>query len=130
MKRSMALAGRASLLSAGSGALFVDLTNSGRLDLYVANDFGVNAFFENRRYDLSRVGRYKLNRKLGPEIERLQELFPQLAGQLDVHPVAMTSLSATVDGRHVTVTAAWTSGVDPSPSVRAGVASVIGRKRR
>ena len=24
-----------------------------------------NAFFENRRYDLSRVGRYKLNRKLG-----------------------------------------------------------------
>jgi DNA-directed RNA polymerase subunit beta len=26
-----------------------------------------NAFFESRRYDLSRVGRYKLNRKLGPE---------------------------------------------------------------
>ena len=25
-----------------------------------------NAFFESRRYDLSRVGRYKLNRKLGP----------------------------------------------------------------
>ena len=39
-----------------------------------------NAFFEPRRYDLSRVGRYKLNRKLGPEIERLQEQFPQLAG--------------------------------------------------
>ncbi|HNG25688.1 MAG TPA: DNA-directed RNA polymerase subunit beta, partial [Microthrixaceae bacterium] len=36
------------------------------------------------RYDLSRVGRYKLNRKLGPEIERLQEQFPQLAGLLDV----------------------------------------------
>jgi DNA-directed RNA polymerase subunit beta len=34
-----------------------------------------NAFFENRRYDLSRVGRYKLNRKLGPEVERLGELF-------------------------------------------------------
>ena len=29
-----------------------------------------NAFFETRRYDLSRVGRYKLNRKLGPEIEQ------------------------------------------------------------
>jgi DNA-directed RNA polymerase subunit beta len=43
-----------------------------------------NAFFEPRRYDLSRVGRYKLNRKLGPELERLQELFPQLAGQLDL----------------------------------------------
>ncbi|MDG2212076.1 MAG: DNA-directed RNA polymerase subunit beta [Acidimicrobiales bacterium] len=34
-----------------------------------------NAFFESRRYDLSRVGRYKLNRKLGPEIEKLEELF-------------------------------------------------------
>ncbi len=43
-----------------------------------------NAFFEPRRYDLSRVGRYKLNRKLGPEIQRLQELFPQLNGKLDV----------------------------------------------
>ena len=27
-----------------------------------------NAFFESRRYDLSRVGRYKLNRKLGEEV--------------------------------------------------------------
>ena len=35
-----------------------------------------NAFFETRRYDLSRVGRYKLNRKLGPEIDKLDELFP------------------------------------------------------
>ncbi|MGI9603595.1 MAG: DNA-directed RNA polymerase subunit beta [Acidimicrobiales bacterium] len=34
-----------------------------------------NAFFESRRYDLSRVGRYKLNRKLGPEIERLESIF-------------------------------------------------------
>ena len=34
-----------------------------------------NAFFEPRRYDLSRVGRYKLNRKLGPELDRLEELF-------------------------------------------------------
>ncbi len=34
-----------------------------------------NAFFESRRYDLSRVGRYKLNRKLGPEIQKLEELF-------------------------------------------------------
>src|SRR2546430_572316 len=39
-----------------------------------------NAFFESRRYDLSRVGRYKLNRKLGPEVERLRELFPALHG--------------------------------------------------
>jgi DNA-directed RNA polymerase subunit beta len=34
-----------------------------------------NAFFESRRYDLSRVGRYKLNRKLGDEVARLDELF-------------------------------------------------------
>ncbi len=40
-----------------------------------------NAFFENRRYDLSRVGRYKLNRKLGKEVERLAELFG-LSGEL------------------------------------------------
>jgi DNA-directed RNA polymerase subunit beta len=48
-----------------------------------ARNYFNNAFFEPRRYDLSRVGRYKLNRKLGPEIQRLQELFPQLQGQLD-----------------------------------------------
>ena len=34
-----------------------------------------NAFFENRRYDLSRVGRYKLDRKLGTEVAKLDELF-------------------------------------------------------
>ncbi|MGH9227569.1 MAG: DNA-directed RNA polymerase subunit beta [Acidimicrobiales bacterium] len=37
-----------------------------------------NAFFESRRYDLSRVGRYKLDRKLGPEVEKLGGLFPML----------------------------------------------------
>ncbi|TML63002.1 MAG: DNA-directed RNA polymerase subunit beta [Actinobacteria bacterium] len=30
-----------------------------------------NAFFNPKRYDLTRVGRYKLNRKLGPEVERI-----------------------------------------------------------
>src|SRR5256714_920807 len=34
-----------------------------------------NAFFNPKRYDLTRVGRYKLNRKLGPEIEKAEELF-------------------------------------------------------
>ncbi|MGH9189788.1 MAG: DNA-directed RNA polymerase subunit beta, partial [Acidimicrobiales bacterium] len=33
-----------------------------------------NAFFNPKRYDLTRVGRYKLNRKLGPEIEKIAEL--------------------------------------------------------
>ena len=40
-----------------------------------ARNYFKNAFFEPRRYDLSRVGRYKLNRKLGPELEKLSELF-------------------------------------------------------
>ena len=46
--------------------------------LEAARTYLRNAFFENRRYDLSRVGRYKLNRKLGPEIEKLERLFPML----------------------------------------------------
>ncbi len=41
-----------------------------------------NAFFENRRYDLSRVGRYKLDRKLGSEVAKLDELFG--AGTVDL----------------------------------------------
>ncbi|MCP3934998.1 MAG: DNA-directed RNA polymerase subunit beta [Actinomycetia bacterium] len=39
-----------------------------------ANYFN-NAFFEDRRYSLSRVGRYKLNRKLGNELDRIEEQF-------------------------------------------------------
>jgi len=46
--------------------------------LEAARTYLRNAFFENRRYDLSRVGRYKLNRKLGPEIDKLEKLFPML----------------------------------------------------
>ena len=34
-----------------------------------------NAFFNPKRYDLTRVGRYKLDRKLGPEIAKAQDLF-------------------------------------------------------
>ncbi len=40
-----------------------------------ARNYFRSAFFESRRYDLSRVGRYKLNRKLGPELDRLEETF-------------------------------------------------------
>ncbi len=40
-----------------------------------ARNYFRNAFFESRRYDLSRVGRYKLNRKLGPELDKLEQLF-------------------------------------------------------
>jgi DNA-directed RNA polymerase subunit beta len=34
-----------------------------------------NAFFNPKRYDLTRVGRYKLDRKLGPEIDKIAGLF-------------------------------------------------------
>ncbi len=34
-----------------------------------------NSFFNPKRYDLSAVGRYKLTRKLGPEIDKLNKLF-------------------------------------------------------
>ncbi|MGO9559782.1 MAG: DNA-directed RNA polymerase subunit beta [Acidimicrobiales bacterium] len=44
------------------------------LSLEAARVYFENAFFNPRRYDLTRVGRYKLNRKLGPEIERIAEI--------------------------------------------------------
>ena len=45
------------------------------LSAEAARGYFENAFFNPKRYDLTRVGRYKLNRKLGPEIERVCELF-------------------------------------------------------
>jgi DNA-directed RNA polymerase subunit beta len=42
------------------------------LSLEAARAYFENAFFNPRRYDLTRVGRYKLNRKLGPEIEKIE----------------------------------------------------------
>ena len=39
-----------------------------------ARGYFENAFFNPKRYDLTRVGRYKLNRKLGPEIERISDI--------------------------------------------------------
>jgi DNA-directed RNA polymerase subunit beta len=44
------------------------------LSLEAARAYFENAFFNPRRYDLTRVGRYKLNRKLGPEIEKMSEI--------------------------------------------------------
>ncbi|MFM8531383.1 MAG: DNA-directed RNA polymerase subunit beta, partial [Ilumatobacteraceae bacterium] len=52
-----------------------------------------NAFFENRRYDLSRVGRYKLNRKLGAEVRRLGDLFGLSGDLLDIPTDAQDVLS-------------------------------------
>ena len=39
-----------------------------------ARQYFENAFFNEKRYDLTRVGRYKLNRKLGPEIDRIEDI--------------------------------------------------------
>ena len=44
------------------------------LSLESARAYFENAFFNPRRYDLTRVGRYKLNRKLGPEIEKMSKI--------------------------------------------------------
>ena len=56
-----------------------------------------NAFFESRRYDLSRVGRYKLNRKLGEEVARLADLFELHGTDLDGEPL----IDLPVEGQHV-----------------------------
>jgi len=40
-----------------------------------ARSYFENSFFSGRRYDLSRVGRHKLNRKLGPEFDFLEQAF-------------------------------------------------------
>ncbi len=53
------------------------------------------AFFENRRYDLSRVGRYKLNRKLGEEIEKIGKLFDMKVG------TELGKLDVPVEGQDV-----------------------------
>jgi DNA-directed RNA polymerase subunit beta len=45
------------------------------LSVEAARQYFENAFFNPKRYDLTRVGRYKLNRKLGPEIERISGMF-------------------------------------------------------
>ncbi len=45
------------------------------LSVEAARAYFENAFFNPKRYDLTRVGRYKLDRKLGAEIERVADLF-------------------------------------------------------
>ena len=57
-----------------------------------------NAFFENRRYDLSRVGRYKLNRKLGSEVEKVAQQF-DLVGK--TNSAGEPLLDLPDEGQHV-----------------------------
>ncbi len=42
--------------------------------LEAARIYFESGFFNSKRYDLTRVGRYKLDRKLGPEIEKISKL--------------------------------------------------------
>ena len=62
-----------------------------------ARAYFVGAYFDSRRYDLSRVGRYKLNRKLGKEIERCREIFDidLEAPALDQPTLSVAELLAT-----------------------------------
>ena len=57
-----------------------------------------NAFFESRRYDLSRVGRYKLNRKLGSEVAKVADQF-NLHGKLN--SLGEPLLDLPEEGQHV-----------------------------
>jgi DNA-directed RNA polymerase subunit beta len=57
-----------------------------------------NAFFENRRYDLSRVGRYKLNRKLGTELAKIGEQFGLVGA---VNAMGEPLLDMPDEGQHV-----------------------------
>jgi DNA-directed RNA polymerase subunit beta len=57
-----------------------------------------NAFFENRRYDLSRVGRYKLNRKLGTELAKIGEQFGLVGA---VNSMGEPLLDMPDEGQHV-----------------------------
>jgi DNA-directed RNA polymerase subunit beta len=57
-----------------------------------------NAFFESRRYDLSRVGRYKLNRKLGAEVAKVADQF-NLRGKTNA--LGEPLLDLPEDGQHV-----------------------------
>ena len=57
-----------------------------------------NAFFENRRYDLSRVGRYNLNRKLGSEVAKIGEQFGLIGA---INALGEPLLDMPEEGQHV-----------------------------
>ncbi|CAN5324758.1 DNA-directed RNA polymerase subunit beta [soil metagenome] len=56
----------------------------------------INLFFNNKRYDLAKVGRYKVNKKLGEELVRLGLRDPEQARPLLDQPVP-PRLTATAD---------------------------------
>ena len=62
-----------------------------------ARQYFEGAFFSEKRYDLSRVGRYKLDRKLGTEVAKNLEIFgPILEGpNEDLHVLSKAEVLAT-----------------------------------
>ena len=62
-----------------------------------ARQYFEGAFFSEKRYDLSRVGRYKLDRKLGDEVAKNVELFGDLLARpnADLHVLSKAEVLAT-----------------------------------
>ena len=62
-----------------------------------ARQYFEGAFFSEKRYDLSRVGRYKLDRKLGEEVAKNLELFGDLLDRPDMslHVLSKAEVLAT-----------------------------------
>src|SRR3984885_13531412 len=62
-----------------------------------ARQYFEGAFFSEKRYDLSRVGRYKLDRKLGDEVAKNVELFGDLLDRPDMslHVLSKAEVLAT-----------------------------------
>ena len=62
-----------------------------------ARQYFEGAFFSDKRYDLSRVGRYKLDRKLGDEVAKNVELFGDILDRPnpDLHVLSKAEVLAT-----------------------------------
>jgi DNA-directed RNA polymerase subunit beta len=62
-----------------------------------ARQYFEGAFFSEKRYDLSRVGRYKLDRKLGTEVEMNRELFGDILDRPneELHVLSKAEVLAT-----------------------------------
>jgi DNA-directed RNA polymerase subunit beta len=62
-----------------------------------ARSYFEQAFFQPKRYDLTRVGRYKLTRKLGPELVKLSEILgvPLEADPVHPHVLSRPEILAT-----------------------------------
>lgn len=63
-----------------------------------ARQYFEGAFFSEKRYDLSRVGRYKLDRKLGDEVAKNVALFGDVLDgpNIDLHVLSKAEVLATV----------------------------------